>query len=125
MDTKAKRNAREFAVASRVTGILSFVTAVILFILSRGLVTEVHLNILVVYFLLLESFLFALSGFILALIAHNRNGQGVSAKKTRNTAVIGLVFSILGIACVLILFNGLFGPKISIDYATLDHYLPP
>ena len=121
MDTKA----REFAVASRAAGILSFVNAIILFVVSRGLVVVVHLDILVIYFWLLEILLFALSGFVLALIAHKRNRLGVPEKKTRNMANIALIFSILGIACAFILISGVFGQKVSYDYGTLDHYLQP
>ena len=54
MDTKAKNKAREFAVASRVAGILSFVNAVILFVVSRGLVVVVDLDILIICFWLLQ-----------------------------------------------------------------------
>ena len=113
--TKAKNKARELAVASQVAGILSFVNAVILFIVSRGLVVVVDLDIL----------LFVLSGFALAWIAHKRNRQGMPDKKTRNMANIALIFSILGIACAFILISGIFGYKVSYDYGTLDHYLQP
>ena len=125
MHTKVKRKAREFAVASRVAGILSFVNAVILFIVSRGLVVVVHLDISVIYFGLVEILIFALSGFTLALMAFKQNGREVPDKKTRGIAMVGLVFSILGIACLMILLYGFFGPKVSYDYATLDHYLTP
>lgn len=123
--TKAKNKARELAVASQVAGILSFVNAVILFIVSRGLVVVVDLDILVIYFWLLEILLFVLSGFALAWIAHKRNRQGMPDKKTRNMANIALIFSILGIACAFILISGIFGYKVSYDYGTLDHYLQP
>jgi len=125
MRTKVKSTAREFAIASRVAGILSFVNAVILFIVSRGLVVVVELGILAIYFWLLEILLFALSGFALALIAYKRNKGEVPDKKTKSIAAVGLVFSILGIACLMILLDGFFGPKISIDYVTIDHYLQP
>ena len=125
MDIKVIRNAREYAVASWVAGILSFMNAVILFIVSRGLVIVVDLDILVIYFWLLEILLFALSGFALALIAYKKNGQGVPDKKTRNIANIALIFSILGMACAFILISGIFGHRVSYDYGTLDHYLQP
>ena len=125
MDTKAKNKAREFAVASRVAGILSFVNAVILFVVSRGLVVVVDLDILIICFWLLEILLFALSGFVLALIAYKKNRGEVPDKKAGSIALVGLVFSILGIACLMILLDGFFGPKISVDYATIDHYLQP
>jgi len=125
MDTNAKGKAREFAVASQVAGILSFVNAVILFIVSRGLVVVVDLDNLVIYFWLLEILLFALTGFVLALIAYKQNRGEVSDKKTKSIAAAGLIFSILGIACLMILLDGFFGPKISIDYVTIDHYLQP
>ena len=125
MDTKAKNKAREFAVASRVAGILSFVNAVILFVVSRGLVVVVDLDVLVIYFWLLEILLFALSGFALALIAYKHNRGEVPDKKTKSIAAVGIVFSVLGIACLISLLDGFFGPKISVDYATIDHYLQP
>jgi len=125
MRTKVKRKAREFAIASRVAGLLSFVNAVILFIVSRGMVVVIDLNILIIYFWLLEILLFALSGFVLALIAYKQNRGNVPDKKARSIAVIGFVFSILGIACLMILLYGFFGPKVSYDYATIDHYLTP
>ena len=125
MDIKAKNKAREFAVASRVAGILSFVNAVILFVVSRGLVVVVDLDTFTLYFWLLEILLFALSGFALALIAYKHNREEVPDKKTKSIAAVCIVFSVLGIACLMILLDGFFGPKISVDYATIDHYLQP
>jgi len=124
MGTESIRTPARMALMSMTLGITSCMLVIIPFIILQRL-GRYHWIASSVVLLWFVSFFCALWGSALAVNAQKENKLEGLDKKTRNIALIGLGLNFIGFALLLTLLNFVLGPKVSVDYSNIDHYLPP